>query len=225
MSTWMMFMFQESNSLYADNLVSFHNMVMIIVIMISTLTVYIIFDLFLNKFSNLYLLKNHNIEIIWMIVPIVILLIICFPSLKILYLIDEIVNPFFSIKSIGHQWYWSYEYPEFNNIEFYSYMLNYSDLNQFRLLETDNRMIIPMKIPLRLITTSTDVIHSWTVPSLGIKVDAVPGRINQLNLISKRPGIFFGQCSEICGMNHSFMPIMVESTSFKYFMNWIYKMN
>nr|YP_009528954.1 cytochrome c oxidase subunit II [Apis andreniformis]AAU01005.1 cytochrome oxidase subunit II [Apis andreniformis]AFG70331.1 cytochrome oxidase subunit 2 [Apis andreniformis]AGI56717.1 cytochrome c oxidase subunit II [Apis andreniformis]BBC54796.1 cytochrome oxidase subunit 2 [Apis andreniformis] len=225
MSTWMMFMFQESNSLYADNLVSFHNMVMMIVIMISTLTVYIIFDLFLNKFSNLYLLKNHNIEIIWTIVPIVILLIICFPSLKILYLIDEIVNPFFSIKSIGHQWYWSYEYPEFNNIEFDSYMLNYSDLNQFRLLETDNRMIIPMKIPLRLITTSTDVIHSWTVPSLGIKVDAVPGRINQLNLISKRPGIFFGQCSEICGMNHSFMPIMVESTSFKYFMNWIYKMN
>nr|AHC32067.1 cytochrome c oxidase subunit II [Apis andreniformis] len=224
-STWMMFMFQESNSLYADNLVSFHNMVMMIVIMISTLTVYIIFDLFLNKFSNLYLLKNHNIEIIWTIVPIVILLIICFPSLKILYLIDEIVNPFFSIKSIGHQWYWSYEYPEFNNIEFDSYMLNYSDLNQFRLLETDNRMIIPMKIPLRLITTSTDVIHSWTVPSLGIKVDAVPGRINQLNLISKRPGIFFGQCSEICGMNHSFMPIMVESTSFKYFMNWIYKMN
>nr|UDH54241.1 cytochrome c oxidase subunit II [Apis cerana]BAV58414.1 cytochrome c oxidase subunit II [Apis cerana japonica]BAC06192.1 cytochrome oxidase 2 [Apis cerana]BAC06193.1 cytochrome oxidase 2 [Apis cerana]BAC06194.1 cytochrome oxidase 2 [Apis cerana] len=225
MSTWFMFMFQESNSYYADNLISFHNMVMMIIIMISTLTVYIIMDLFLNKFSNLFLLKNHNIEIIWTVIPIIILLIICFPSLKILYLIDEIVNPFFSVKSIGHQWYWSYEYPEFNNIEFDSYMLNYKNLNQFRLLETDNRMIIPMNIPLRLITTSTDVIHSWTVPSLGIKVDAVPGRINQLNLISKRPGIFFGQCSEICGMNHSFMPIMVESTSFKYFLNWVNKQN
>ena len=143
--------------------------------------------------------------------------------LYILYLIDEIVNPFFSIKSIGHQWYWSYEYPEFNNIEFDSYILNYNNLNQFRLLETDNRIVIPIKIPLRLITTSTDVIHSWTVPSLGIKVDAVPGRINQLNLIRKRPGIFFGQCSEICGINHRFIPIIVESTSFQYFLNWVNK--
>nr|BAC77618.1 cytochrome oxidase 2 [Apis dorsata] len=223
MSTWMMLMFQESNSFYADNLISFHNMVLTMIVMISTLTIYIIMNLFLNKFSNLFLLKNHNIEIIWTIFPIFVLLMIGFPSLKILYLIDEIVNPFFSIKSIGHQWYWSYEYPEFNNIESDSYILNYSNLNQFRLLETDNRMVVPMSMPMRLITTSTDVIHSWTVPSLGIKVDAVPGRNNQLNLISKRPGIFFGQCSEICGMNHSFMPIMIESTSFNYFLNWVNK--
>ena len=105
---------------------------------------------------------------------------------------------------------------------FDSYILNYRNLNQFRLLETDNRTIIPIKIPLRLITTSTDVIHS-SVPSLGIKVDAVPGRINRLNLIRKRSGIFFGQ--EICGINQRFIPIIVESTSFKYFLNWVNKQN
>ena len=146
---------------------------------------------------------------------------ICYPSLKILYFIDEILNPYFSIKAIGHQWYWSYEYPEFNNYEINCYINNYSNLNEFRLLETDNRLIIPFKISLRLIVSSLDVIHSWTIQSLGIKVDAVPGRINQLNLFSLRPGLFFGQCSEICGINHRFIPIILESTNYSNFINWI----
>jgi cytochrome c oxidase subunit 2 len=169
----------------------------------------------------LILLKNHTIEIIWTLIPIIILIIICFPSLKILYYIDEIINPYFSIKAIGHQWYWSYEYPEFNNYEFDAYILNYESLNQFRLLETDNRLIIPFKISIRLIVSSLDVIHSWTIPSLGIKVDAIPGRINQLNLFCIRPGIYFGQCSEICGINHRFIPIILERTSYDIFLNWI----
>nr|YP_010934955.1 cytochrome c oxidase subunit II [Bombus filchnerae]QTZ18836.1 cytochrome c oxidase subunit 2 [Bombus filchnerae]WKW52603.1 cytochrome c oxidase subunit 2 [Bombus filchnerae] len=221
MSTWNMLMFQDSNSFYSDNLISFHNLTMMMMTMIITLTMFFILDFMMNNFLNLNLLKNHTIEIIWTLVPMIILMIICFPSLKILYYIDEIINPYFSIKAIGHQWYWSYEYPEFNNFEFDSYMLNYNLKNQFRLLETDNRLIIPFKISMRMIISSMDVIHSWTIPSLGIKVDAVPGRINQLNLFSIRPGIYFGQCSEICGMNHSFMPIMLESTSYNYFLNWI----
>nr|DBA43704.1 TPA_asm: COX2 [Bombus melanurus] len=221
MSTWNMLMFQDSNSFYSDNLISFHNLTMMMMMMIITLTMFFILDFSMNKFLNLSLLKNHTIEIIWTMIPMIILMIICFPSLKILYYIDEIMNPYFSIKAIGHQWYWSYEYPEFNNFEFDSYMLNYELKNQFRLLETDNRLIIPFKISLRMIVSSLDVIHSWTIPSLGIKVDAVPGRINQLNLFCIRPGIYFGQCSEICGMNHSFMPIMLESTSYNNFLNWI----
>nr|YP_002519422.1 cytochrome c oxidase subunit II [Bombus hypocrita sapporensis]ABY75173.1 cytochrome c oxidase subunit II [Bombus hypocrita sapporensis] len=223
MSTWNMFLFQDSNSFYSDNLISFHNLTMMMMTMIITLTMYFIMDFSLNNFLNLNLLKNHTIEIIWTLMPMIILMIICFPSLKILYYIDEIMNPYFSIKSIGHQWYWSYEYPEFNNSEFDSYMLNYESMNQFRLLETDNRLIIPFKISMRMIVSSTDVIHSWTIPSLGIKVDAIPGRVNQLNLFCIRPGIYFGQCSEICGMNHSFMPIMLESTSYELFSNWIKK--
>nr|DBA43470.1 TPA_asm: COX2 [Bombus bohemicus] len=224
MSTWNMFFFQDSNSYYSDNLISFHNLTMMMIMMIITLTLFLILDSIHNKFLNLNLLKNHTIEIIWTMIPALILIIICFPSLKILYYIDEILNPFMTIKTMGHQWYWSYEYPEFNNIEFESYMLNYNHKNQFRLLETDNRLIIPFKIYIRMIISSMDVIHSWTIPSLGIKVDAIPGRINQLSLICLRPGIFFGQCSEICGMNHSFMPIMLESTYYINFLNWIKKM-
>nr|ALK48397.1 cytochrome c oxidase subunit II [Bombus terrestris] len=223
MSTWNMFLFQDSNSFYSDNLISFHNLTMMMMMMIITLTMFFIMDFSMNNFLNLNLLKNHTIEIIWTLTPMIILMIICFPSLKILYYIDEIMNPYFSIKSIGHQWYWSYEYPEFNNYEFDSYMLNYESMNQFRLLETDNRLIIPFKISMRMVVSSSDVIHSWTIPSLGIKVDAIPGRINQLNLFCIRPGIYFGQCSEICGMNHSFMPIMLESTSYEMFLNWIKK--
>lgn len=104
-------------------------------------------------------------------------------------------------------------------------MLNYESINQFRLLETDNRIIIPFKVTIRIIISSIDVIHSWTIPSLGIKVDAIPGRINQLNLFCIRPGIYFGQCSEICGINHRFIPIILESTSYEFFLNWIKKKN
>ena len=130
---------------------------------------------------------------IWTLIPIFILLIICYPLLKILYFIDEILNPYFSIKAIGHHWF--YEYPEFNNNEINCFINNYLNLNEFRLLETDIRLVIPFKISLCLIVSSLDVIHSWTIQSLGIKVDAVPGRINQLNLFCLRPGLFFGQCS------------------------------
>nr|ACI25430.1 cytochrome c oxidase subunit II [Tetragonula pagdeni] len=200
MSTWNMYSFQDSNSIYSDNLISFHNFVMMFIIVITSLTMFFIIDFVLNSFLNLSVLKNHTVEVVWTIIPMIILLLICYPSLKILYFIDEISNPYFSIKAIGHQWYWSYEYPEFNNHEMSSYMQIYSDMDHFRLIETDNRLVVPFKISIRLIVSSLDVIHSWTIQSLGVKVDAVPGRINQLNLMPTRPGLYFGQCSEICGV-------------------------
>nr|ARX96603.1 cytochrome c oxidase subunit 2 [Xylocopa appendiculata] len=224
MATWKMYFFQNSNSPYSDNLISFHNLVMMIMTMIMILILMIMLNLYLNKYTNRFLLKNHTIEIIWTIIPMLILLFICFPSLKILYYIDEVLKPILSVKAIGHQWYWSYEYSDFKNVSFDSYMINDIELNTFRLLDVDHRMVIPKKMAMRLITTSTDVIHSWVVPTLGIKIDAVPGRINQFNLFSLRPGVYFGQCSEICGMNHSFMPIVLETTSAKLFMKWLKKM-
>lgn len=176
-----------------------------------------------NKFIDRFLLQGHIIELIWTISPIFILIFIAIPSIKILYLTDEIYNNKLTIKSIGHQWYWRYEYSDFININFDSFILPSDTLqiNDFRLLDVDNRCILPYNFPIRMLTTSVDVIHSWTVPSLGIKIDSTPGRLNQSYLFINRPGVFFGQCSEICGTNHSFIPIVIESTNFNLFKNWL----
>lgn len=148
---------------------------------------------------------------------------IALPSLRLLYLIEEINKPLITLKTIGHQWYWRYEISNFNKIEFDSYIINPLDLklNEYRLLETDNSIIIPFNLQTRILITAADVIHAWTIPSLGIKVDAIPGKLNQTNFIVNHTRIFFGQCSEICGANHSFIPIKLESTSIKLFLKWI----
>lgn len=139
------------------------------------------------------------------------------------YLLDELENPSLSIKTIGHQWYWSYEYSDFKNIEFDSYIIasRLLESHQYRLLDVDNRTIIPFKSIIRIIVTAADVIHSWTIPSLGVKIDATPGRLNQTRLFSNRTGLMFGQCSEICGANHRFIPIVLERISPKTFIKWI----
>nr|BAQ35500.1 cytochrome c oxidase subunit II [Trichopodus trichopterus] len=172
------------------------------------------------------ILDSQEIEIIWTVLPAIILIMIALPSLRILYLMDEINDPHLTIKAVGHQWYWSYEYTDYENLEFDSYMVPTQDLipGQFRLLETDHRMVIPVESPVRVMVTAEDVLHSWAIPSLGIKLDAVPGRLNQTAFIASRPGIFYGQCSEICGANHSFMPIVVEAVPLKHFENWSYLM-
>lgn len=177
----------------------------------------------INKFNNKIILQNQIIEIIWTLIPIIILLFLAIPSLKILYLTDEIFYPLITIKIIGHQWYWKYEYRDFNNLEFDSFInqFNYKNSNLFRLLDVDNRLIIPYKNQIRLLFTSIDVIHSWTIPSIGIKIDSIPGRINQSSIFLNRPGLYFGQCSEICGINHRFIPIVIERTSKLYFLNWL----
>lgn len=169
------------------------------------------------------MLEGQTIEIIWTILPALTLIFIAIPSLRLIYIIDEINNPSISVKSIGHQWYWSYEYSDFKNIEFDSYIIPTNEINNFnfRLIDVDNRIIVPFKSQIRILVSSIDVIHSWTIPALGVKIDATPGRLNQIRFIINRPGLFFGQCSEICGANHSFIPIVVESISPNYFINWI----
>nr|AAD15675.1 cytochrome oxidase subunit II [Papilio dardanus]AFQ62364.1 cytochrome c oxidase subunit II [Papilio dardanus]APC61760.1 cytochrome c oxidase subunit II [Papilio dardanus polytrophus]APC61798.1 cytochrome c oxidase subunit II [Papilio dardanus tibullus] len=224
MATWSNFNLQNSASPLMEQIIFFHDHTLIILIMITILVGYLMMNLFFNNYINRFLLEGQMIELIWTIIPTITLIFIALPSLRLLYLLDELNNPLITLKSIGHQWYWSYEYSDFNNVEFDSYMINYdnqTNTNNFRLLDVDNRIILPMNNQIRIMVTATDVIHSWTIPSLGVKIDANPGRLNQTNLFINRPGIFFGQCSEICGANHSFMPIMVESISIKNFINWI----
>nr|AMP43822.1 cytochrome c oxidase subunit II [Xylomya moiwana] len=227
MSTWANLNLQDSASPLMEQLTFFHDHTLLILIMITILVGYLMFMLFFNNFTNRFLLHGQTIEMIWTILPAIVLLFIAFPSLRLLYLLDEINEPIITLKSIGHQWYWSYEYSDFLDIEFDSYMIptNELSLDKFRLLDVDNRIILPMNSQIRILVTAADVIHSWTIPSLGIKVDGTPGRLNQTNFMINRPGLFFGQCSEICGANHSFMPIVIESIPTNYFIKWILNMN
>nr|WEV93886.1 cytochrome c oxidase subunit II [Tylostega tylostegalis] len=223
MATWSNLNLQNGTSPLMEQIIFFHDHTLIILIMITILVSYLMMSLFFNKYINRFLLEGQMIELIWTILPAITLIFIALPSLRLLYLLDELNNPLITLKSIGHQWYWSYEYSDFNDIEFDSYMIPINEMNQnnFRLLDVDNRIILPMNNQIRIMVTATDVIHSWTIPSLGVKVDANPGRLNQTNFFINRPGIFYGQCSEICGANHSFMPIVIESISMKNFINWI----
>nr|YP_009476267.1 cytochrome c oxidase subunit II [Psilogramma increta]AVM38362.1 cytochrome c oxidase subunit II [Psilogramma increta] len=223
MATWSNLNLQNSASPLMEQIIFFHDHTLVILIMITILVGYLMLNLFFNKYINRFLLEGQLIEMIWTILPAITLIFIALPSLRLLYLLDELNNPLITLKSIGHQWYWSYEYSDFHNIEFDSYMIPANELlnNNFRLLDVDNRIVLPMNNQIRIMVTATDVIHSWTIPSLGVKVDANPGRLNQTNFFINRPGIFYGQCSEICGANHSFMPIVIESISIKNFINWV----
>nr|YP_010757428.1 cytochrome c oxidase subunit II [Leofa pulchella]WEU77771.1 cytochrome c oxidase subunit II [Leofa pulchella] len=227
MATWKMLSFQDAVSPIMEQLIMFHDHTMMILIMITTTVLYMLISVSMNKMNNRMLLEGQMIELIWTLVPAVLLVIIALPSLKILYLLEEMNKPMITLKAIGHQWYWSYEYSDFKNIEFDSYMKQTSsiDNNEFRLLEVDNRISLPFNVKSRILVTSLDVIHSWTIPSMGIKIDGCPGRINQGSMILMRPGVFYGQCSEICGANHSFMPIMLESINMNSFSNWIKNFN
>ena len=171
------------------------------------------------------------IELIWTITPALILILIAFPSFKLLYLIDEVISPTLTVKAIGNQWFWSYELSDFINedgdsIEFDSYTIPTSDLEegQFRLLDVDNRLLVPVNTHVRYIVGSNDVIHDWAVPSLGIKIDANPGRLNQTSAIAERPGVFYGQCSELCGVAHNSMSIVVEAVSLERYLEWLNSM-
>nr|YP_010540348.1 cytochrome c oxidase subunit II [Singapora shinshana]UYF20490.1 cytochrome c oxidase subunit II [Singapora shinshana] len=223
MATWSNINMQDSNSPVMEQLIMFHDHTMMIILMITVAVAYMMMSLMISNFSNRNMLEEQMIELIWTLMPAVMLIFIAMPSLKILYMLEENYKPMMTIKSIGHQWYWSYEYSDFKKIEFDSYMKSTNDLtsNEFRLLDTDNHLVLPFNTQTRMLMTSSDVIHSWTIPVLGLKVDASPGRINQGNIEMKRPGIFFGQCSEICGANHSFMPIVLESINLSSFLKWL----
>lgn len=165
----------------------------------------------------------EQLEAAWTTAPIIILILTALPSVRSLYLIEEVFNPYLTIKASGHQWYWNYEYSDETHISFDSYILQPQNLQKGspRLLEVDNRMVIPAGLQTRIVVTAEDVLHSWAIPSLGVKVDAVPGRLNQIPLATSRTGVFFGQCSEICGANHSFIPIAVEAIPLSFFEQWL----
>lgn len=199
---------------------------MIYLVFIITAVIWILLSI-MNTFaktkryiSHKYLIHGSLVEIIWTITPALILVTIAYPSFKLLYLIDEVIDPALTIKIIGHQWYWSYEYSDYadqegKSINYDSYMIREEDLNigDLRLLEVDNRLVVPNNTHIRVIVTGADVIHCWSVPSLGVKLDAVPGRLNQTNILTYREGVYYGYCNEICGVNHSSMPIVVESVN------------
>nr|YP_007625409.1 cytochrome c oxidase subunit II [Hynobius nebulosus]ADG22992.1 cytochrome c oxidase subunit 2 [Hynobius nebulosus] len=214
--------FQDAASPIMEELLHFHDHALMAVFLISTLVLYIITIMMTTKLTNTNAMDAQEIEMVWTIMPAIILIVIALPSLRILYLMDEINDPHLTVKAIGHQWYWSYEFTNYEDLMFDSYMMPTQDLlpGQFRLLEVDNRMVVPMESPIRMLISAEDVLHSWAVPSMGIKTDAIPGRLNQTTFIASRPGVYYGQCSEICGANHSFMPIVVEATPLNYFQNW-----
>nr|YP_010943485.1 cytochrome c oxidase subunit II [Tonna galea]WLS55618.1 cytochrome c oxidase subunit 2 [Tonna galea]WNO19557.1 cytochrome c oxidase subunit 2 [Tonna galea] len=223
MSLWGQLGFQDAASPLMEELIFFHDHAMMILVMIISLVGYAALSLMMNKYTCRSLVEGQEIETIWTIIPAFILIFLALPSLRLLYLLDEVGDCSLTVKSIGHQWYWSYEYSDFLNIEFDSYMIPTNELEpgDFRLLEVDHRVVLPTQTDIRVLVTSADVIHSWTVPALGVKADAIPGRLNQLSFYIKYPGVFYGQCSEICGANHSFMPIVLEAIPLENFMEWV----
>nr|YP_010373082.1 cytochrome c oxidase subunit II [Teredorus hainanensis]UPH84293.1 cytochrome c oxidase subunit II [Teredorus hainanensis] len=223
MATWNNLTLQDSTSPLMEQLSFFHDHTMSIIMLITLLVSFMMISLILNNNSFRYLTSGHAIETIWTLMPSIVLVFIALPSLHLLYMIDDYAEMNLTIKTIGRQWYWSYEYSDFQKMEFDSFMVTEENLdkNSFRLLEVDNRTILPINTNIRILTSASDVLHSWAIPTLGIKIDATPGRLNQGMFLIKRPGLMFGQCSEICGINHSFMPITIEAINLKSFIKWL----
>nr|QFZ89404.1 cytochrome oxidase subunit II [Megascolecidae sp. SC201726-07] len=227
MPQWGQLSFQDASSMVMLKLVSFHDHALLVLTLVLSMVGYFMINIMMGKQIDRFAMEAHTLETVWTVAPGAVLLFLALPSLRLLYIMDESPDSSVTIKVVGHQWYWSYEYTDFMNVEFDSYLMPTSDLSigDFRLLEVDNRTIVPMQLETRLMITAADVIHSWTVPSLGVKIDAVPGRLNQISFTPFGAGVFYGQCSEICGANHSFMPISIESVNVKSFSNWILSFN
>jgi cytochrome c oxidase subunit II len=232
-SPWGLY-FQDSASPTMEGIIELHDNIMYFLVAIlfavGWIIVSIVRNYIANKSSISHKYLNHGtlIELIWTITPAVILILIAFPSFKLLYLMDDVNDPNMTVSAEGHQWYWSYEYSDFLDYEgelinFDSYIIPEADLETggLRMLEVDNRVILPEETHVRFIITAGDVIHSFAVPSLGIKCDAYPGRLNQASVYINREGVFYGQCSEICGILHSSMPIVLESVTLEKFLAWL----
>jgi len=226
--------FQDGASPGFEGIVALHDSIFFFLILISVSVFWILFAIIRNfssaKSGIIYKYLNHGtiLELIWTISPALVLIAIAFPSFKLLYTLDEVIDPALTVKVTGHQWYWTYEYSDMlsesgDSIEFDSYLIPESDLEdgQLRLLDVDNRLMIPVNTHVRFIVTSTDVLHDFAVPSLGIKIDATPGRLNQTSALAEREGVFYGQCSELCGVWHGFMPIAVEAVEVSDFFAWV----
>lgn len=214
MPIWSKIYLQNRNSPLIEHLIFFHDHRIILISVITILSFKIIKMSYLKHF-NQFLLESQEIELFWTSIPALILIFIAIPSLKTLYLIEENMSTLLTIKTTGFQWYWNYDYS--NNIEKKIRASFYNSI-KIRSETTNNALIIPRIIPTRILISSKDVIHSWTLPALGVKSDATPGRINQIIFIVKRPRIIIGQCSEICGAGHSFIPIFIEAPNIKNFL-------
>lgn len=195
-------------------------------LLVLALLVYVIVRF--NKRANPTPSKTtHNtlVEVIWTVVPIMILIVIMIPSLKLLYYTDRIETPDMTIKAIGYQWYWGYQYVDEDDLSFEALLVEEGDLKpgQLRLLTTDNAIVLPIDTNIRVLVTAEDVIHSWAMPSLGVKIDAVPGRLNETWIRIEKEGMYYGQCSELCGTGHGFMPIMLKAVSKDDYAKWLVK--
>ena len=228
--------FQDAATPSMEGIVDLHHYLLFYLTTIGLFVTYllatVIWTFGVNHKKNTHLTLNvtHGgvLEIIWTIIPAVVLALIAVPSFGLLYMLEEVIAPAVTLKVIGHQWYWSYEYSDYlkandESIAFDSYMVQADDLQkgQLRLLEVDNRVVLPTQTNIRFVISSADVLHCFAVPSLGVKLDAVPGRLNQVGAFIKREGLYFGQCSEICGVNHGFMPITVEAVNVDDYISWV----
>ena len=223
--SWGQLGLQEGLSVPIELLNYFHDYMIIILIIILSYVTYLFIYVCSSPYSDKLNLDSHYLETIWTILPIVVLLFMAFPSLYLLYLIEETFNSSVTVKVVGHQWYWEYEYESsILDKSFDSYMIHSSpdsSVPLFYNLDVDNRLVLPTLSDILFLVTSSDVLHSWTVPALGIKIDAIPGRLNYLSSKAMYSGVFYGQCSEICGSNHRFMPIVVEFVPAKFFLDHI----
>ena len=222
--------FQPAASPVMREITDFHNLLLVISVLICSvvlgLLIYVMVR-FNEKANPTPSKTTHNtaIEVLWTALPVLILVIIAVPSFKLLYFMDRTQNPEMTIKATGHQWYWSYDYPDHGNFTFDALMIEDDDIQegQLRLLETDERVVLPVDTDIRVLLTSDDVIHNWAIPALGVKIDTVPGRINETWVRIEREGTFYGQCSELCGINHAYMPIAIEAVSKAAFAEWVKK--
>ena len=219
---------QPAASPIAERIHSFHNLLLwvisVITLFVLALLVYTCMR-FRESKNPVPSKRSHNtiLEVVWTAVPVLILVIIAIPSFKLLYYSDVLPDTKLTVKAIGHQWYWSYEYPDNGDFTFDALMIPDSDLKpgQLRLLETDNRVVLPIGVDIRVQVTAADVLHSWAMPPFGVKVDAVPGRLNELWVHINEPGTYYGQCSELCGANHGFMPITIEAVTPEAYEAWV----
>lgn len=222
---------QEAASPIMHNLISFHNLLLVVIFAVAifvTILLGYVCVRFSAKNNPTPSKTSHNtlIEIIWTVVPVIILVLVCIPSLRLLYFIETVEDTDMTIKVIGNQWYWSYQYPEYD-IDFDSYIVADEDLKEgdLRLLEVDNRVVLPINTKIRIQTTAADVIHNWAIPAFGIKMDAVPGRLNEGWTEIEKTGVYYGQCSELCGVGHGFMPIAIEAVTKEQFKQWVRSKN
>lgn len=219
--------FQNPATDLMGSVVGLHNIILIVMTLVTLFVLFLLFYVsfrFSAKRNPIPSTTTHNtvVEVLWTAIPIVILVVLAIPSFKLLYQQEKSENYDMTVKVIGHQWYWEYEYPDHGDFYFESYMVQEQDLEEgdLRLLTVDNPLVIPANKNIQILITAGDVLHSWAVPSMGLKTDAVPGRLNETWVNVKEPGIYRGQCSEICGSGHGFMPVVVKVLPEREFMAW-----